>query len=232
MIVVLTYNYPHHKTQQIIFRLLAKGIKPFVVAAEFIQRKNFVPLIKHRPDNAINVPLTDFCKNLNLDLHLTTRENLFRTLKELGKIDFVLLTTGMLIDGETTKSFKFINAHPGYLPLIKGLDALKWAILYGQKTGVTSHFINEEVDGGIIIERQEVPLYYEDTFHSFAYRQYEMEIDMTITAMDAVPINEPIGESPYGTFRRMPHRLEPRMLEVFNQLKLQSPITRAAADGD
>jgi phosphoribosylglycinamide formyltransferase-1 len=211
---------------------LARGIKPIVIAAEFVQRKNFVPLVKHRPDNALPLSLSDFCRNLNLDLHLTSRENLHQALSSLGKIDAILLTTGMLIEAQTAKKYKMINAHPGYLPLVKGLDALKWAILYGQKIGVTSHFINEEVDGGIIIERKEVPVYYEDTFHNLAYRQYEMEIDMTISALDVTPLNEPIGESSLGTFRRMPHRLEPRMMEAFEQLRKQVPIIRNMTDGD
>ena len=103
--------------------------------------------------------------------------------------------------------------------MIKGLDALKWAILYKEKIGVTTHFIDGSVDGGLMIDRKLVPLYYEDTFHSFAYRQYELEVDMLIDSINKEPENIEIGESSYPTFRRMPHRLEYRMLEKFEELK-------------
>lgn len=232
-VVVLTYNNPHHKTQQVLFRLLAIGIKPLVVATEFSFRKSFVPIIKHRPDNALPISLENMCANLGLDLILTTKADLKNTLSSIATIDFVLLTTGALIEEEVAKKYKVINSHPGYLPSVKGLDALKWAIIYNEKVGVTSHFINEEIDGGIIIERKEVPLFDNDTFHSFAYRQYEMEIDMTISAMFAKPENIRVEESPYGSsFRRMPHRLEERMMREFLNRKDNLPIIRNISEGE
>jgi len=99
---------------------------------------------------------------------------------------------------------------------------LKWAILYEENIGVSTHFINEEIDGGILIERRTVPLFYEDSFHNLAYRQYEMEVDMLINAISCRPENIPIKESKYKTFRRMPHRLEQRMLEQFEKRRKET----------
>jgi len=224
MIAVLTFNNPHRKTQDVILKLLAQGVRPLVVATEWVEMKSFKPIIQHRPSNCINISLSDFCKNLGLELILTTKPNLCKDLKSIGKIDFILLATGNIIDPETVSEFKAINSHPGYLPDIKGLDALKWAILYKQNVGVTTHFINTQVDGGIIIERKTVPIYYEDSFHNLAYRQYEMEVDLLVNSITCTPENIEIGESNYETFHRMPHGLELRMLDMFNELRLESEL--------
>lgn len=50
MIVVLTYDHPHRKTQDLILRLLANGVKPLVVATEWEEMKSFKPLIAHLPE--------------------------------------------------------------------------------------------------------------------------------------------------------------------------------------
>jgi methionyl-tRNA formyltransferase len=219
MIVVLTYDHPHRKTQDLILRLLAHGVKPLVVATEWKEMKSFKPLISHRPGDAMKISLSQFCENLNLNLVLTTKANLHTDLKSQEKIDSILLATGNIIDEQTASDFKVINSHPGYLPNIKGLDAIKWAILHKQDIGVTTHFINGQIDGGTIIERRLVPVFYEDTFHNVAYRQYEMEVDLLVNALTCTPENIEIGESPFETFRRMPHRLEYSMLESFDELR-------------
>lgn len=222
MIVVLTYDNPHRKTQDLILKLLANGIKPLVIATEWESRKSFVPIIIHRPSNIINLSLTQFCENLNVELKLSTKLNLYNDLLKCENIDYILLATGNIIESQIALKFKVINSHPGYLPCIKGLDALKWAILHKEKIGVSTHFINNPIDGGIIIKREIVPLFYEDTFHNFAYRQYEMEVDMLVDSINILPENIEIGESNFETFRRMPHRLEYRMMEKFEELRKET----------
>ena len=222
MIVLLTFDNPHRKTQDLIFRLLARGIKPLIVATKWEERKSFIPIISHRPSNPINISLAKFCGNLGLDLIVVTKDRLLEKLNTIQNIKFILLATGNIIDKSIANSYKVINSHPGYLPDIKGLDALKWAILYKENIGVTTHFINEQIDGGLIIERKIVPLYYEDTFHYFAYRQYEMEVEMLVNSIDCQSGNVEILESNYETFRRMPHRLEHRMLEKFEELRQET----------
>jgi len=222
MIVILTYDHPHRKTQDLIFKLLANGVKPLIIANEWVEMKSFKPIISHRPANPIDISLSNFCKNLGLDLILTTKQHLYTDLISQEKIEFVLLATGNIIDTQIVSKLKVINSHPGYLPNIKGLDALKWGILYKQNIGVTTHFVNEQIDGGTIIERKIIPVFHEDSFHNLAYRQYEMEVDLLTNSITAIPENIEIGESKYETFRRMPHRLEFRMLEMFDELRKES----------
>lgn len=219
MIVVLTFDHPHRKTQDLLFKLLATGVKPLVIATEWVERKNFTPIISHRPGNALNVELSAFCDNLGVDLIKTSKKNLFQELKAINKVDYILLATGNIIDEDIALDYKVINSHPGYLPDVKGLDALKWAIFHKEKIGVTTHFINEEIDGGLIIERKILPIHFEDTFHNVSYRQYELEVDMLVTSLTCSAENIKIEKSGRDTFRRMPHRLEYQMLEKFEELR-------------
>lgn len=203
-------------------KLLAHGHKPTVVATEWVEKASFVPIIAHRPGNAMPISPGEMCKNLGLELITTTKEELSGTLNSIQNIEAILLATGNIIEEDIVKKYKVINSHPGFLPVIKGLDALKWAILHKEPIGVTTHYVNEQIDGGVIIERRLLSIKYEDTFHNVAYRQYEMEVDMLIDALKVEPENVEIGESKYATFRRMPHRLEGRMLEQFDVLRKES----------
>ena len=59
---VLTYNAPHRKTQDLLFRLKMKGYDNVVVlAVPWINRKNFVSLIPHRHFNVLDVNPIDIC---------------------------------------------------------------------------------------------------------------------------------------------------------------------------
>ena len=52
-----------------------------------------------------------------------------------------------------------INFHPALLPFNRGATPSKWVILNKKnKTGITFHFINKDIDAGSIIEQYEIPL--------------------------------------------------------------------------
>lgn len=52
-----------------------------------------------------------------------------------------------------------INLHPSLLPKYKGLSPQHWPIINGDKeTGVTIHFIDENIDTGDIIIQEKIPL--------------------------------------------------------------------------
>ncbi len=78
--------------------------------------------------------------------------------------DLIVLAGYMrLLPSITVKKFekRIINIHPSLLPAFKGKNAIKKAFDYGVKiTGVTVHYVNEEMDAGQIIEQ--VPLKIEE----------------------------------------------------------------------
>ena len=139
MIYVLTYNAPHRKTQDLLFRLKIKGYEDIsVLATPWKERKNFKPLIPHRKFNTLDVTPSDLCNKLGY------------TFDEIELGDLNNLENGLILIGgagilpeDIVKSDKVINSHPAYLPYVRGLDSLKWAIYDGNPIGVTTHIISE-----------------------------------------------------------------------------------------
>lgn len=59
---------------------------------------------------------------------------------------------------------RILNIHPSLLPAFPGAHAVAQALAYGVKvTGVTVHFVDEEVDHGPIIAQRPVPVLPGDT---------------------------------------------------------------------
>ncbi len=229
MIAIITYDCPHRKTQDLVTQLLVKGHKDLLILAiPFVERKNFQPLFIHRPSKAIPVSLDDMCRNLGLRLVRKEIADLHPYLLE-NKCEHVIIAGAGVLPEELAKNHRIINSHPGYLPFVKGLDALKWAIYHGHPIGATTHYISEKADEGLLIEKREVPVFFEDSFHSVAYRQYEMEIEMLANAVDVVKnlqTMEELADDRFEANRRMPHHLELKMMTIFRKLADNSPSFR------
>jgi len=124
------------------------------------------------------------------------------------------------LEKKFVKSHQIINAHPGYIPLARGLDAYKWSIYYDFPIGVTTHFLGDYIDAGEIIEQRKLKIGKYDTFHAVAKRVYEYEIDMLVGAIKLVDRqHEFVIPKSNDVFRRMPNNLEETLLEVFENYK-------------
>jgi phosphoribosylglycinamide formyltransferase-1 len=54
---------------------------------------------------------------------------------------------------------RILNIHPSLLPAFPGLDAQQQAFDYGAKvTGCTVHFVDEQLDHGVIVLQRTVPV--------------------------------------------------------------------------
>ncbi len=227
MIAVITYDVPHRKTQDLVSKLLISGYtKLHLVAIPFVPRKKFKPIVKHRPDSKIDISVEKMCRNLNIDYTRVEVEELNAFFKQ-NSFDHILIGGAGLLPDELVLNHNIINSHPGYLPYVRGLDALKWAIYLERPIGVTSHYIDNKPDAGRLIERREVPLYFEDTFHSLAYRVYETEIEMLVNAISIIESGkaplESLEDDRYTPNRRMPHHIELIMLSKFEERRRRSP---------
>jgi methionyl-tRNA formyltransferase len=65
-----------------------------------------------------------------------------------------------------------VNLHPGYLPYNRGAYPNVWSIVDGTPAGATLHWIDEGVDTGDVVAREEVPIEPFDTGESL-YRKLE-----------------------------------------------------------
>lgn len=71
---------------------------------------------------------------------------------------------------------KVINLHPSLLPAFPGLGAIEQALAYGVRvTGVTVHFVEEDVDSGPIILQEVLELPYSRDIADVEQRIHEIE---------------------------------------------------------
>ena len=73
--------------------------------------------------------------------------------------------------------------HPGILPQNRGLDNLKWGILKGYEQGVTSHLIDAKIDRGLLIEKETISVYEDDTLVDLHVRIQNLEQKIMISSI-------------------------------------------------
>jgi phosphoribosylglycinamide formyltransferase-1 len=96
-----------------------------------------------------------------------------------NQVDLVCLAGYMrLLSAEFVRAFpqRILNIHPSLLPAFPGLDAQRQALEYGATvSGCTVHFVDEELDHGVIILQKTVPVLPEDDERSLSARIIEQE---------------------------------------------------------
>jgi len=95
------------------------------------------------------------------------------------KIDLVVLAGFMEVLGaEFIRRYRnrIVNVHPALLPAFPGVHAVQQALEHGVKvTGVTVHFVDEEVDHGPIILQEAFGLSYPSRIAEIEERVHEIE---------------------------------------------------------
>ncbi len=90
------------------------------------------------------------------------RDARFITLLREHRIDLVCLAGYMrLLSPEFVRAFpmRILNIHPSILPAFPGLDAQRQALEYGVRiAGCTVHFVDEQLDHGVIVAQAAVPV--------------------------------------------------------------------------
>jgi phosphoribosylglycinamide formyltransferase 1 len=112
------------------------------------------------------------------------------------QVDLVCLAGYMrLLSAEFVRAFpqRILNIHPSLLPAFPGLDAQSQALAYGVNvTGCTVHFVDEELDHGVIVLQKTVPVLPEDDEPALAAR---------ILAQEHVAYTEAIARVLSGKYR-------------------------------
>jgi len=95
------------------------------------------------------------------------------------EVDLICLAGYMrLLSQEFIATFpqRILNIHPSLLPAFPGLDAQQQAFDYGVKVaGCTVHFVDEQLDHGVIVLQKTVPVLDGDDAHTLAARILEQE---------------------------------------------------------
>lgn len=79
---------------------------------------------------------------------------------------------------QLTQSVRCVNVHPGYNPNNRGWYPQVFAILNGNIVGATIHEMDEFIDKGKIIARQQVPIFSNDTSKEVYERIVDTEMEL------------------------------------------------------
>ena len=93
-----------------------------------------------------------------------------------------------LLSGEFIRGWqgRILNIHPSLLPLYKGLDTHRRALVAGEEyTGCSVHLVTEELDDGPVIAQAKVKIRARDTAETLAERVLQAEHKLYPKAVDA-----------------------------------------------
>ena len=89
-------------------------------------------------------------------------------------VDLICLAGYMrLLSPEFVRAFpqRILNIHPSLLPAFPGLEAQRQAVAYGVTfSGCTVHFVDEELDHGVIVLQKTVPVFAQDDENALTAR--------------------------------------------------------------
>ena len=183
MIAVFGYSFPHQKTQDFLFELKVLGLEEIVLIAAPWKRLQFSDSTEYFDKN-LDSPYAlhpkSICKALSIR-YLEIEHDDFFAIRDLVKshdIKFGIVSGARIIKANIIKLFAggIVNFHPGKLPETSGLDAFFYTIKKGVSPGVTTHFINELVDAGNLIEFTECNVTLKHTPEHIVHNLYTLQI--------------------------------------------------------
>lgn len=213
---ILTYDFFHLKTEQIVHKLLRNGFRDITLfALPFSQRPERPVLIPHRPNQVDAITTKELASANNLTfIRYDGKSN-------LPECDFYLIAGAGLLPSNVVKNKNIINAHPGIIPSARGLDSYKWSIHNNIPLGITLHYLDEDVDAGQVISIVRTPIYSGDSLMTLARRHYELEIE--VLSNFTYYLSHSLVESfpMLDAHRRMPADTEAEMVRRFDDYKLR-----------
>ncbi|MBI5147722.1 MAG: hypothetical protein HZA37_01040 [Parcubacteria group bacterium] len=144
---------------EIMSRLMAENLRPSIVIVERSERaereKSYLKNDFYAPPAFADIP-SRFPSEVVCVPNVNGEESR-RALLEHAP-DLILLDGSAIIKKQIFSIARIgtLNAHPGLLPEYRGVDSVRWSIYHGNPVGATCHFIDEGLDTGPIILREEV----------------------------------------------------------------------------
>ena len=87
--------------------------------------------------------------------------------------------------------FGTFNLHASLLPDYRGAAPIHWAIINGEtKTGVTTFFIDDKIDTGEIILKEETPIANNETVGTLHDKLMDLGADLVVKTVDAIADNK------------------------------------------
>jgi phosphoribosylglycinamide formyltransferase-1 len=152
--------------------ILAEDIEVAAVVAD--RKCRALDVARDAGVDAVLVERTDFSKTFDRDAYC---RQLVAACRGLDLDVLVSAGFGTVVPGVASAyAGRMINTHPALLPAFKGWHAVRDALERGVKvTGCTVHVVTEEVDEGLILAQEAVPVLPGDTEETLHERIKEVE---------------------------------------------------------
>lgn len=187
-VVVFAYNFPHRKTQDFLFRLLAEGVRVSdVLAADPVELNISSGEVRTKIRHGGLIHPRQVAEAVGARYHVLAHRGaeVVELLKEV-RPSIGVIAGARILKSDVIGLFErgIINFHPGLIPEARGLDALLWSVRNAIPLGITSHLIDHRVDAGRILERREISLFRDDNVFDLSERLYENQMDMLSEAIE------------------------------------------------
>jgi len=148
-----------------------RGKQMYVQAVAKIAKEYSLNLLQY--ENLENKELIEKCKSLQADIGVVV------AFKKLPPILYNIPKLGTF------------NLHGSILPQYRGAAPMHWAIINGEtETGLTTFFINENIDTGKIIQIVRHPIHKDDTVGKLHDRLSLLGADMITDTLNAIESNK------------------------------------------
>lgn len=186
-LMLFIYDFPHKKTQDFLFKLIVEDYKiDYCIAAPW--KKLNIPPSEVRIDQRHQglIHPRKMCEYFNIK-YLSSDHDSQETIDYIKKnpVDLYIISGARILNKDVIEACKgrVLNIHPGFLPAVRGLDTFLWSIFYKKPLGISAHFITPKIDSGLLIYKEKLPIYKDDTALDITLRLLEYQTDILIKAL-------------------------------------------------
>jgi methionyl-tRNA formyltransferase len=175
-----------------------------VALESIIKAGHKVPLVITHPETATeydsiwNDSVAELCQKYGiyfLEYFRLNNQDVVNTIRDADPDIIISCNWRTYLSPEILKipKYKSLNIHEALLPKYGGFAPISWAIINGEtETGVTIHFMDEDIDVGDIVLQEKVKIDLEDTATDIYYKTLPFFADLPVKALDLIEKNRVI----------------------------------------
>lgn len=155
-------------------------------------------------------PVKEFAleKGIKVEQPIKIRDNqqLVNKIKSLEPDVLVVVAYGKIIPNEILEIPKLgaINVHGSLLPKYRGAAPIQWAIINGEETtGITTMFINEKMDEGDMLLKEEVKIDENETLGELWDKLSEVGGNLLVKTLEKLKDIKPVQQTGEATYAPM-----------------------------
>lgn len=195
-VMLFSYDFPHKKTQDFIFRLLIENYNiKYVMLAPWQKLNISRSLNQIEPQYSNLVEPKLICKRFGIK-YISTNHNsqLCKNFLLNNPVDIYIISGARLLNSNiiNAANHKVLNIHSGLLPETRGLDTLFWAIKNDIPIGISGHLIGNKIDSGKLIYKEKLRLYRKDSLIDIGFRLLDNQSNILIKSLKYLQKNKPM----------------------------------------